>query len=461
MSWIDWCIVIIPMALLVWMAISSGKYARGVVDYLAAGRIAGRYVLSVGDMTAGLSVITLVAGCEAYYQTGFSVGFWGAITAPVGIFIALTGYCTYRWRQTRCLSLGQFLELRYGSKFFRIFCAALRTIAEMVTNAIGPAIATNFFIYYLGLPHKVMICGVSLPCYAIIVVLCLILAIIFIWPGGRISLLITDSIQGIFSYPIFVIIVGYIILNFSWSQDVAPVMWNRVEGQSFMNPYDISKMRDFNLFALVVSLCGSILNRAAWIGNDTTGAGKTPHEQKMAGVLGSWRNGFSLMMILLLAIITITFMTSPNFFKKNRFKVTSPEIRQELCSRVLEEAVRDPEQRKQILREIGTIPAQTEAKSVAGSVIFSCRDIFAFSTSAGSTGSDCRIQRDLPSSDTDGTTMSTMAAMPQIMAMMRTRTSPGNWVKTDSTAGRTSRPLTSRRMPSTGRKTAVSPQFSM
>ena len=206
MSWIDWCIVIVPIVLIVWMAVHSGKYARGVVDYLAAGRIAGRYILGVGDMAAALSVITLIAGTEARYQTGFVVGFWGAITAPVGIFIALTGYCTYRWRQTRCLSLGQFLELRYGSKFFRVFCAALRTIAEMVTNAIGPAIATNFFIYYLGLPHRVMIFGVSLPCYAIIVVLCLILAIILIWPGGRISLLITDSIQGIISYPIFVII---------------------------------------------------------------------------------------------------------------------------------------------------------------------------------------------------------------------------------------------------------------
>ena len=361
MSLLDWLIVIVPIILLLWMAIYSGKYARGVVDYLAAGRIAGRYVLGVGDMAAALSVITLIAGTEARYQTGFVVGFWGSITAPVGLFMALTGYCTYRWRQTRCLSLGQFLELRYGSKFFRVFCAALRTIAEMVTNAIGPAIATNFFIYYLGLPHKVMICGVSLPCYAIIVVLCLILAIILIWPGGRISLLITDCIQGIISYPIFVIIVGYIILNFSWSGDIAPVMWNRVEGQSFMNPYDISRMRDFNIFALVVSLCGSVLNRAAWIGNDTSNAGKTPHEQKMAGVLGGWRNGFSGYMTLLLAVITIVFMTSPHFFKANRFKVTSPEIRQELSRRVLDEVVPNPEQREQIMREIDGIPAKVEA----------------------------------------------------------------------------------------------------
>ena len=359
MTWIDWCITIIPMAALIWMAFYSRRYARGVVDYLAAGRIAGRYVISVGDLTAGLSVISLVAGCEQNYQTGFAVGFWGAITAPVGVFIALTGYCMYRWRETRCLSMGQFLEMRYGSKFFRVFCATLRTIAEMVTNAIGPAIATNFFIYYLGLPHKIMICGVNLPCYAIIVALCLILALMFILPGGRISLLITDCVQGLLCYPVFVVIVGYIILNFSWTYDIAPVMWNRVPGQSFMNPYDVSELRDFNIFALIVSLCGSVLNRAGWIGNDTSGAAKTPHEQKMAGVLGSWRNGFSWMMILLLAIVVIVFMTSPHFVGKNRFNTNSTEVRQELSAKVLEEAIPDDEAlRAKIIAKVKEVPSR-------------------------------------------------------------------------------------------------------
>ncbi len=55
MKWIDWCIVIVPIVLLIWVSVYSRKYARGVVDFLAAGRIAGRYVMSVGDMTAGLS----------------------------------------------------------------------------------------------------------------------------------------------------------------------------------------------------------------------------------------------------------------------------------------------------------------------------------------------------------------------------------------------------------------------
>ena len=357
MTWLDWLIVIVPVALLIWISVYSRKYARGVVDFLAAGRVAGRYIISVGDLAAGLSVISLVANAEQFYQTGFAVSFWGAVTAPLGIFMALTGYCLYRWRETRSLSLGQFLELRYGSRFFRVFCAALRTIAELITNAIGPAIATNFFIYYLGLPHRISVMGINLPCYVIIVTLCLCLAQVFIWPSGRISLLITDTFQGLLSYPIFVIIVGYIILNFSWTNDIAPVMLNRVSGQSFLNPYDVSELRDFNIFALVVTLFSSVLNRAGWIGNDTSGAGRTPHEQKMAGVLGAWKNGFASMMILLLAVVVITFMTGPRFMHSdNKFKISRTEIRQELSAKVLDDVVADTAVRAKVMKAIHKIP---------------------------------------------------------------------------------------------------------
>lgn len=356
MTWYDWCIVVIPITLLIGVSLYSSKYVRDIVDFLAAGRIAGRYVLAIGDMAAMLSVIWFVAGVEQNYQTGFAVSFWGEILGPAGIFMALTGYCVYRWRETRCLSIGQFLELRYGSKFFRIFCASLRTVAEMVTNAIGPAIATNFFIYYLGLPHRVMIGGINLPCYTIIVCLCLALALVFIWPSGRISLLITDSFQGLLCYPIFVIVVGYIILNFSWSGDIAPVMWNRVDGQSFMNPYDVSQLRDFNMFALIVSLFGSILNRAGWIGNDTTGAGKTPHEQKMAGILGAWRYGFAVMMALLLAIVVIVFMNGERFASQdNHFKVSSHQVRHDLSGEILSDVIADPAQRDKVIARVMAI----------------------------------------------------------------------------------------------------------
>ena len=342
MHWLDWSIILIPFFFVMYMAFYARRYARDVVDFLAAGRVAGRYLISVGDMAAALSVITLVSNAEIGYKTGFAVSFWGTILAPVGIVLALTGFITYRWRQTRCLSKGQFIEVRYGSKFFRFFTAFISTVSEMITNAIGPAIAANFFIFYLGLPHKIMLWGISLPVYGLLVGICILIATLIILPGGRISLLITDSIQGIFSYPIFVIIVGYIILNFGWGTDIAPVLEDRVPGQSFLNPYDIAELRDFNLFTVIVSLVSTILNRGAWIGNDITGAGKTPHEQKMAGVLGSWRNGFAMFTMLIIPMLTISFMNSGTFAKENRFGITNNQIRQKLCQRVIPLVENDP-----------------------------------------------------------------------------------------------------------------------
>ena len=129
MSWIDWSILLIPMACLTWFAIYSKRYARSVADYLVAGRVAGRYIICVGDMMAAMSVIYIIQQTEQYYNAGFSLSFWNAIANPIWTFLALCGFVVYRWRETRCLSIGQFLELRYGSKFFRVICEAIRTIA--------------------------------------------------------------------------------------------------------------------------------------------------------------------------------------------------------------------------------------------------------------------------------------------------------------------------------------------
>ena len=312
MHWIDWCIMLIPFFAVLWLAMYSGKFVRGVADFLAAGRVAGRYVIAVGDVASGLSVITLVALVEAKYQCGFAMSFWETISLPLGTAFSLSGYCIYRYRATRALSIGQFLEMRY-SRSFRVIAATIRTLAEMITNAIGPAVAANFFIFFLGLPHKFNVFGINMPTFVLLTAFLLIIATMVLWPGGRISLLITDCFQSLLSYPVFVVLVGYVFLYFNWGRDIAPVMMDRVAGESYLNPFDISQLRDFNLFALVFNLTNSVLNRAAWIGNDTTGSGRTPHEQKMANILGTWRNGFAAVMQIVIALMVICLMAHIRF----------------------------------------------------------------------------------------------------------------------------------------------------
>ena len=356
MHFIDWLIFIIPLSFILGLAVYSRKYVRGIADFLAAGRVAGRYVISVGDMQAGLSIITLIALCEREYQCGLAMSFWGAIVVPVSIFISLSGYCLYRYRQTKCLSIGQFLEIRYNRPL-RIVAATVRTIAEMITNAIGPAVAARFFIYFLGLPLTVNILGFTVSSFAVVMIIVLSLALLVIWTGGRVSLLITDAIQGLMAYPIFVIFTVFVLSEVSWLNDVGPVMLDRAPGESFLNPMDISALRDFNLFALVVTITGQILNRAAWIGNDTSNSGRNPHEQKMAGILGAWRNGFALVMMTMLAMFMITTMSA------DRFADEAKDIRVDLVTKVATETIPDKALRDTIVSDIATI---TPTKHVIG-----------------------------------------------------------------------------------------------
>ena len=100
MSLFDWLILIIPTLFVMYMGIYSRRYVRDVSDYLAAGRVAGRYVLCMGEVANAISIIPLVAYVEQQYKVGFSVGFWGSILAPLGIILGLLlclGQQTFGW----------------------------------------------------------------------------------------------------------------------------------------------------------------------------------------------------------------------------------------------------------------------------------------------------------------------------------------------------------------------------
>ncbi|MBE6374722.1 MAG: sodium:panthothenate symporter, partial [Lentisphaerae bacterium] len=183
MTWYNWLIVVLPFAGVLYMAFHMRKYIRGVPDFLAGGRICGRYLLSVGGMESALSVMALVSYIEVHYRTGFSTGFWSGLMTPISVVLSLTGFCTYRLRETKAMSMGQFLELRY-SRSFRLFCAILRTSVEMMTNTIVPAISARFFIYLLGIPHYTEIFGFKIQTLALVILGVLILAMTILLSGG-------------------------------------------------------------------------------------------------------------------------------------------------------------------------------------------------------------------------------------------------------------------------------------
>ena len=347
----DWLIIILPVCFVLYMGYYSRRYIRSVADFLSAGRLCGRYVISVADMANALSIIGLIGYIESTYRTGFSLAFWNYLTIPVTVFMGLTGFCFYRFRETKAMSLGQFLEMRYNRPF-RITAAFLRSISEMLANMIMPAVGARFFIYFLGLPPTLSLFGLKIPTFILLTLLILTIAVSIICMGGTLAVVITDTIQGMFCYPLLVLFVIFILCKFNWNTEIVPVMQDRVIGQNCLNPYDVSEMRDFNPFQVGVGIIGLIINRAVWIGAGNTSAAKTAHEQKMANLLGQWRGALSQMFYVVIAITVIVML---NY---KAFSVESKKVRDQLTEQITTDLVKDETTRKEIIAEAAKVPPQ-------------------------------------------------------------------------------------------------------
>lgn len=315
MGLFDWIIVAFMLALVAGIGLYTQRFVKGVADFLAAGRVAGRYVVSVSSGEAGLGLISVVAIWEMYYKSGFAVGFWSAIGTPIALLMTITGYCIYRYRETRAMTMGQLLEIRY-SRRFRIFAGCLSALSGIINYGLFPAVGARFVVYFCGLPPQLTVLGMQWPTFAVLMAVFLSIGVLLATLGGQLTVMTTDCVMGMLSYPIYLIVVFYCLSQFSWFQEIAPALMARPPGQSMLNPFDTAALRDFNLFYIFVGIFASVYGGAGitWLGTQGYNAAAiNAHEQKMARILGTWRGGFGSTMIILTAAIGYAYFNHANF----------------------------------------------------------------------------------------------------------------------------------------------------
>ena len=92
MSIWSWLFVIFGFGFVLYMAFYCRRYIRDAVDFFAAGRVAGRYVLSVASLESALGLMALIGMVEMRYKAGLSLEFWNVFMLPLGMFLSLTGF---------------------------------------------------------------------------------------------------------------------------------------------------------------------------------------------------------------------------------------------------------------------------------------------------------------------------------------------------------------------------------
>lgn len=335
MTILDWSLIVLPWVLIVAASVLVRQYVKGVADFLAAGRAAGRYLVCVAEGAAGMGLITVVAMFEQYYKAGTAILWWGNIAIPVSMFLALSGFIIYRFRETRAFTLAQFFELRYSRKF-RVFAGLLTFLSGIINYGIFPGVSAKFFVYYLDLPETVMLGGFGVPTFAILMAGFLGLALFFVLIGGQLQILVTDCIAGTLGGLMMVIIAFVVLSYFSFDQMFVAVT-NVPADQSLINPFKTSGVKDFNIWFALIGMMGLIYTHMAWQGNQGFNcAAANPHEAKMGRVLANWRGYAMGLMLTLLSLCAYTVLHHPDFVARataitaGLARIENPQVQEQM-----------------------------------------------------------------------------------------------------------------------------------
>ena len=187
LSLIDWLIVVVTLGLMIYGVVFSRRFMKSVADFLAAGRTAGRYLISVSMGMAMLGAISVVGEFEMFFKSGFCLRWWELSMAVAILIVTVSGWVFYRFRQTRALTLAQFFEERY-SRNFRVFAGLLAFLSGIINFGIFPSVGARFFIYYTGLPLSIPFLGIEISTYVIMMIILLLIALFLFLRAVRLPL---------------------------------------------------------------------------------------------------------------------------------------------------------------------------------------------------------------------------------------------------------------------------------
>ena len=310
----DWAIVLAMLTVLVTMAMLSSRHAKSVTDFLAAGRGAGRYMMVMAQGMVWIGAINVVAMFEMYDAAGFGPMWWVMLTTPFVLYLNITGFGVYRFRETRALTVAQFLESRY-SRGVRIFAGILSWVTGLLYFGIFPAVGARFFMAFCQLPDKFMVLGLQLSSFPIVMFALLAISLFFVFAGGHVAVIVTDCLQGIFTQIgaiVIIVVMAWLWLDWDKVVEVLKMAPSNAES-SHLDPINAKRAEGgFNFWFFIIGIgmmwYGVMSNLQ---GQAYVASAKSAHEFRIGWALNQWRWLALLLFFIVLVLCAKVVMFHP------------------------------------------------------------------------------------------------------------------------------------------------------
>jgi hypothetical protein len=144
------------------------------------------------------------------FSAGVTNTWWAMADGFVIAIMMVSGWVVYRFRQTRALTLAQFLEMRY-SRRFRVFAGIICWLSGIINFGIFPAIGARFFMGAMQLSPDAA--WLAIPVYPLLLIVLIGIAYLFTLLGGQVAVIVTDFLQGMVVNILMIVIVVVVVCS--------------------------------------------------------------------------------------------------------------------------------------------------------------------------------------------------------------------------------------------------------
>ena len=228
------------------------------------------------------------------------------------MIIALSGWGVYRFRETKAMTLNEFLEIRY-SRRFKIFCGFLCFLSGVLNMGIFPVVGGRFIVYFCRLPLHFDLLGISISTVAVVTGFLVGISLLLAFKGGQVSLIITDFMQWAIIMFMFVAVgfATYRVVN--WD-DIGQSLLKQDNPKVYLDPFLPTAANKFGLFYLLMFSFRAFYNVLSWAPNTSRSQSATEaREAKMMWILSYMRQGANIG-LLFGALACFAVANMPRFF---------------------------------------------------------------------------------------------------------------------------------------------------
>jgi SSS family solute:Na+ symporter len=194
----------------------------------------------------------------------------------------------------------------------------------------------SFIIYFCGLPQQTEFLGWTFPTLAPVMLILLSLALTLTLLGGQIAIMITDFLQGQFVQIVILITFFVMLAQISWA-DLIIGLQMAPEEASRINPFKQGETKGFNAAFFIIVAALNVYGFKAWQGSQGYNAApKSPHEAKMANILGMFRGQVLFLLSMLVPLFVFAMLHLPEFavqasaVNETLASIDNPQIREQM-----------------------------------------------------------------------------------------------------------------------------------